>query len=124
MIKGIGTDIAEVDRIKNSIEKYGKRFLNRIFTETEIEYCEKFGETKYVHYAARFCAKESFSKAIGTGITQGFKFKEIGIKNAPSGNPSVELSGGLSEKWGSYKIEITLSHTDNYAVAFLTMEKV
>lgn len=124
MIIGIGTDITEVGRIEEAIKKYGKRFLNRIFTETEQEYCETFGDTKYVHYAARFCAKEAFSKAIGTGITQGFKFVEVGIKNAPSGNPSIVLEGGLLEAWGQFKIEVTLSHTDNYAVAFVTMENI
>lgn len=123
MIIGIGTDIVEVERIKSSIENYGDRFTNRIYTETEIKYCEAFKGNKYQHYAARFAAKESFSKAIGTGITRGFKFKEIGIKNEKSGKPNVVLEGGLKEKWGDYSITVTLSHTDNSAIAYLVIEK-
>ena len=93
MIFGIGTDIAEVTRIKEAVDKYGDRFLNRIFTKTEQEYCEIFKENKYLHYAARFALKEAFSKAIGTGITEGFKFKEVGIKNEENGKPVAVLEG-------------------------------
>ena len=124
MIYGIGTDIIEVERIKDAIQKYGLRFLNRIFTHTEQEYCESFNENKYLHYAARFAAKESFSKAIGTGITQGFKFNEIGVLNESNGKPYVVLTGGLFEKWGNFKIEVSLSHTQTNAVAFIIIEKV
>ncbi|MFP4527737.1 MAG: holo-ACP synthase [Candidatus Kapaibacterium sp.] len=123
MIVGIGTDIVEVPRIKQSIEKYGDRFLNRIFTQTEIEYCDQYGDGRYLHYAARFAAKEAFSKAIGTGITKGFKFREVGIRNHKTGRPEVELEGGLQQKWGGYSIVVSLSHTDNNAIAFLTLEK-
>ena len=122
MVFGIGTDIIEVKRIASVMEEYGERFKNRIFTETEIEYCEQFGEKKFLHYAARFAAKESFSKAIGTGITKGFKFKEFGIENLPGGKPIVVLEGGLKEKWGSYTIWVSLSHTEENAVAYVVME--
>ena len=123
MITGIGTDIVEVGRIKNSIEKYGKRFLDRIYTETEQKYSESFKENKYVHYAARFAAKESFSKAIGTGLTRGFKFREVGIVNEKSGNPQMLLDGGMKEKWGDTRIHVSLSHTDNNAIAYVIMER-
>jgi len=122
MIYGIGTDIVEVERIKNSIENYGQRFLNKIFTQFEIDYCELFGDNKYVHYAARFAAKESFSKAIGTGITKGFKFKEVGIRNEKSGKPNIILDGLLNEKYEQYNIDVSLSHTDNNAIAIVIME--
>ncbi len=122
MIIGIGTDIIEISRIESSIKKYGERFLKRIFTDREIQYSEQFNENKYLHYAARFSAKESFSKAIGTGITKGFKFSEIGVKNLTSGEPTIELFGGLSKKWGNYNIKISLSHSDNNAIAFLIIE--
>ncbi|MBM2816079.1 MAG: acpS [Ignavibacteria bacterium] len=121
MIIGIGTDIIEVSRIKDAIEKYGERFRNRIFTQTEQEYSESFNQNKYLHYSARFAAKESFSKAIGTGLTDGFKFSEIGIKNEESGKPVVVLSGGLLEKWGHCEIQISLSHTQEYAVAYVVL---
>ncbi len=123
MIYGIGADIIEVDRIKEAIQKYGSRFLDRIYTKIEQEYCESFNENKYLHYAARFAAKESFSKAIGTGITQGFKFNEIGVVNESNGKPKVILTGALFEKWGKFKIEVSLSHTQSNAVAFITIEK-
>ena len=123
MIIGIGTDIVQVERIKNAIEKYGKRFLNRLYTETEIEYCESWGENKWVHYAARFAAKESFSKAVGTGITKGFKFKEISIKNIKTGEPIVILDGELKKKYGHYDLKVSLSHTDDNAIAYVIMQK-
>ncbi|MFC2131658.1 holo-ACP synthase [Bacteroidota bacterium] len=123
MIVGIGTDIIEIARIEKAIENYGERFLNRIFTVTERNYCEQFKDTKYLHYAARFAAKESFSKAIGTGITDGFKFSEIGVRNEPSGKPTIELFGGLKKQWGDCVVLVTLSHTENNALAFLIIEQ-
>ena len=124
MIKGIGTDIIEVERIKNICEKYGQRFLDRIFTRTEQEYCESFNDTKFVHYAARYAMKEAFSKAIGTGITQGFKFNEVGIINNESGKPDLVLSGHMQEKWNMFKFHVSISHTRDYAVAYLVMEEI
>ncbi|MDQ1265040.1 MAG: holo-[acyl-carrier protein] synthase [Bacteroidota bacterium] len=124
MIFGIGTDIVEVARIQNSIEKYGDLFLNRVFTEIEKNYCEQFKKNKYQHYAARFAAKEAFSKAIGTGITKGFIFTEIGIANEETGKPIVMLTGGMADKWSDYEVFVTLSHTDNNALAYLIIEDV
>lgn len=123
MIYGIGTDIIEVERIREAIQKYGSRFLNRIYTKVEQEYCESFNENKFLHYAARFAAKEAFSKAIGTGITQGFKFNEIGVVNQSNGKPNIVLYGGLFQKWGEYIIQVSLSHTHTNAIAFITIEK-
>ena len=122
MIYGIGTDIIETSRIQKAIEEYGKRFLDRIFTPLEQEYSDSFKDKRYVHYAARFAAKESFSKAIGTGITREFKFREIGVVNLPSGEPKIELTGGLLEKYGYLKSHLSLSHTDSNAVAYLVLE--
>jgi len=124
MILNTGVDIIEVERIKEVLEKFGERFLKRIYTEREVAYCESFNATKYVHYAARFAAKEAFSKAIGTGITQGFKFNEIGIRNEASGKPVLELTGDLAEKWGNYKVHISLSHTKENSIAFVVMEEI
>jgi|YNPMSStandDraft_2_1061718.scaffolds.fasta_scaffold18597_2 holo-[acyl-carrier protein] synthase len=121
MIYGIGTDIIEVERIKNAIEKYGDRFLNRIFTDNEIKYCEDYKDKKFLHYAARFAVKEAFSKAIGTGLTQGFKFTEISIVNEKSGKPIVILDGAMKEKYSHYKIDVSISHTETNAVAFIVM---
>jgi len=122
MIIGIGTDIIEVDRIKKSIENYGDRFRKKIFSNKEIEYCEQFNDQKWVHYAARFAAKESFSKAIGTGITNGFKFNEISILNEQSGKPYILLDGNMLQSWGHCNALISLSHTRDNAIAYIILE--
>ncbi len=124
MIYGIGTDIVDVERIKQAIENYGQRFLSRIYTNTEQEYSESFNDKKYVHYAARFAAKESFSKAIGTGITRGFKFREAGIKNESNGKPTMILEGEMLERYGKLKIHVSLSHTDTNAIAYIIIEQL
>ncbi|MFM8436956.1 MAG: holo-ACP synthase [Candidatus Kapaibacterium sp.] len=122
MIIGIGSDIVDVARIAASIENYGTRFLDRIFTPTEQEYCRRFHGTEAVHFAARFAYKEAFSKAIGTGITRGFQFKECGVRNMPSGQPAADLSGGMSDRYGHFVIHVTLSHTDTLAMAVVVIE--
>lgn len=123
MIIGIGTDIVEVQRVKEAIDNYDDKFLKRIFTQNEIDYCESYKLKKYVHYAARFSAKESFSKAIGTGITKDFKWTDFGIINEASGKPIAELSDSAKEKYGDCNILISLSHTDNNAASFVVLEK-
>lgn len=123
MIIGIGTDITDVKRIEESIEKFGERFLKKIFTETEREYCESFKMHKGQHYAARFAAKEAFSKAIGTGVRDGFAFNLVGIRNEPSGKPIIELSGLMAERWSDCTIHVSLSHSAILAVAMIAIEK-
>ncbi len=123
MIIGIGTDITDVKRIEESIEKFGERFLKKIFTETEREYCESFKMHKGQHYAARFAAKEAFSKAIGTGVRDGFAFNLVGVRNEPSGKPIIELSGLMAERWNDCRIHISLSHSTTLAVAMVAIEK-
>lgn len=122
MIIGIGSDLVDVARIAHSIEQYGERFVQRIFTATEQEYCRRFHGTEAVHFAARFAFKEAFSKAIGTGITQGFQFKECGVKNMPSGQPVADLGGLLHERYGHFAIHVTLSHTSTMAMAVVVIE--
>lgn len=123
MIFGIGNDIIAVERIKKSIENYGERFLNKVFTPDEIAYCELYGDKKYVHYAARFAVKESFSKAVGTGLTKGFKLNEVGVLNEKSGKPKLILSGDLSDKYSKYISHVTISHSDEYAIAMVVLEE-
>lgn len=122
MITGIGTDIVDVARIRHSFDEYGERFMKRVFTQTEIDYCEHFGETKFLHYAARFAAKEAFSKAIGTGMRQGMAFGKVGVRNEASGKPVLELHGEMQEQWGSHVLHVTLSHTSTVAVAVVVIE--
>jgi holo-[acyl-carrier protein] synthase len=123
MIQGIGTDIVEVHRIENAIENLGDRFKNKMFTQSEIDYCEQFKLKKYTHYAARFAAKEAFSKAIGTGFARGFKFKEVSVNNLKSGEPQIALDGEMREKYSSYNIKLSLSHSRTNAIAYLIMEE-
>lgn len=122
MVKGIGIDIIEVERIRSAIEKYRDKFSGKIFTEEEVNYSMSFKNREYVHLAARFAVKEAFSKAVGTGITQGFKMKEVGIINKESGEPEIVLSGDLAEKYGKNKFHVSISHTETNAVAVVIME--
>lgn len=123
MIIGIGTDIVDVPRIQAAVGEYGERFLSKIFTPTEIAYCDHFGDTRFLHYAARFAAKEAFSKAIKTGMRDGMSFKLVGIVNEKSGEPRVELFGAMLERWGSYTIHVSLSHTSTVALAVVVIEE-
>ena len=123
-IFGIGTDIVSVDRIKNSLKN--KYFINRIFNEKEILKCKKTNNSPNC-YAKRFAAKEAFSKALGTGISNGINFNEIVILNKKSGKPYINIIGQtkkiLNKKFKRRKSKISLSLSDEkkYAVAFVTI---
>tara|TARA_Y200000002_G_scaffold135012_1_gene111274 strand:+ start:43 stop:426 length:384 start_codon:yes stop_codon:yes gene_type:complete len=123
-IFGIGTDIVSVERIKKSLKK--KSFINRIFNEKEILKCKKINNSNNC-YAKRFAAKEAFSKALGTGISNGINFNEIVILNKKSGKPYVNIIGQtrktLNKKFKRKKTKISLSLSDEkkYAVAFVTI---
>lgn len=118
MIFGIGIDIIEIDRIKKSIERFDKIFLNKIYTNTELEYCLS-KKNKYQHFAARFAAKEAIAKALATGWSKGFRWKDIEIYNEKSGMPSVKLTGKLKEFLGTDKLlKITMSHSEHYVTCF------
>lgn len=124
MIIGIGTDVVDVPRIQAALEEYGERFLVKVFTDEEIAYCNRFGDTRFLHYAARFAAKEAFSKAVKTGMRDGMSFKQVGIRNLPSGEPVMELFGTMKERWGSHTIHVSLSHTATVALAVVVIESV
>lgn len=108
-----GTDIIEIERIKNSIEKFGETFLNTIFTQKEIEFCESHKNQKYQHYAARFAAKEALFKALSFFYTE-CKWKEYEILTETNGKPIVNLISSIP---GLESIDISLSHCKTYAVA-------
>ena len=117
-----GTDIIEISRIKDAIEKNGEAFLNRIFTENEIKYCEAHNAAKYQHYAARFSAKEAVSKFLGTGFIGEFDWKDIEILNNEFGKPEVNLKGKALELFKSLKyseISISMSHCKEYATSIV-----
>jgi holo-[acyl-carrier protein] synthase len=122
MIIGIGTDIVLVARINEALEKYGERFLRRIFTDSEREYCE-VQKNKAQHYAARFAAKEAFSKAVGTGIWGDTTWTSIEVVKHPrSGEPFLHLHGKLGERYSSCKCFVSLSHTTESAIAMVAVE--
>lgn len=117
MVLGLGIDIIEIERIKKSIEKYGERFLNKVFTTEEIKYCDaKFN--KYQHYAARFAAKEAVYKALASGWKQGLRWKDIEIQNDESGMPSINSKGKLESFLnGDTQLRISISHSVNYVTS-------
>ena len=123
-IFGIGTDIVSVDRIKNSLKN--KNFINRIFNEKEILKCQKINNSINC-YAKRFAAKEAFSKALGTGISNGINFNEIIILNKKTGKPYISIIGQTKKrlkkkfKNKNSKISLSLSDEKKYAVAFVTI---
>src|SRR5690349_1100502 len=122
---GIGVDLIECARIQHSIERFGDRFLHRVFTDGEIEYSMsmKFPER---HLAARFAGKEAVSKAFGTGIGKAMGWRNIDVHKKESGEPFLVLRGGADRlaKRGDMKSSwITLSHTDHHAVAMIVLER-
>ncbi|MCK9211262.1 MAG: holo-ACP synthase [Ignavibacteriaceae bacterium] len=118
MVIGIGIDIIEIDRIKESVDKFGDHFLNKIFTQNELDYSLSKAN-KYQHLAARFAAKEAVSKALATGWNNDFNWKSVEISNEPTGEPIVKLTGKLSTFLGEDKeLKITMSHSNNYVTCF------
>ena len=120
-----GTDIVEISRIEKSLVSGGDAFRDRVFTENEIDYCESKKVVKYKSYAARFAAKEAVSKAFGTGISEGIGWRDIEIVNDSRGCPSVVLRGNAEKLFrssGGKTLSISLSHCENYAVAYAVME--
>jgi holo-[acyl-carrier protein] synthase len=116
MVNSLGIDIVEVKRIKNLMEKWGDRFLHRVFTPQEIAYC-KSKKTPEQSLAARFAVKEAILKAIGTGLSQGISWTSMEIANDKTGSPSVKLGKSIKDKIGDKKILISMSHTKEYAIA-------
>jgi len=117
MVLGLGIDIIEIDRVKKSIEKYGDKFLDKVFTEGEINYCNK-KFNKYQHYAARFAAKEAVYKALSSGWKEGLRWKDIEIQNDPSGMPSVNTQGKLDYFLANNtQLRVSISHSENYVTA-------
>ena len=112
-----GTDIIEIDRIKNSIDKFGKTFINRIYTKNEIDYCESKKNQKYQHYAVRFAAKEAIFKAISSELKEKYEvsWKDLEIVNDCNGRPIIKFNEDFFSNIESQ--DISLSHCKNYAVA-------
>jgi holo-[acyl-carrier protein] synthase len=124
MILGVGTDLIEIARIAESIRRYGERFLRRIFTPREIEYCQR-KKNAAESFAARFAAKEAGAKALGTGISRGVGWLELEVTREPSGRPSLQLSGRAAERAASLgvaRMSLSLTHSGELALAVVVME--
>lgn len=116
-----GTDIIEVERIKNDIENIGEKFLKRVFTDVEIKYCESKNMQKYQHYAGRFAAKEATFKAISGFLNDKYSvcWKDFEVVNDKQGRPQINLLNVNSEQIES--IDISISHCNLYAIANVTI---
>ncbi|APG62082.1 holo-ACP synthase [Sphingorhabdus lutea] len=129
MIIGMGSDLCNIDRIENSLKKYGARFENRVFTQLELAKAAKRPMTKAATLAKRFAAKEAFSKAVGTGFRNNVFMRDIGVVNLPSGAPTLALTGGAKSRLDmmiaeGYEAFIHLTLTDDlpWAQAFVIIE--
>ncbi len=129
MIISIGSDLCNIERIANSLERWGERFENRVFTEVERAKAARRPFTKAGTYAKRFAAKEAFSKAVGTGFKAGVFMKDIGVVNAPSGAPTLKLTGGAASRLAAITpagheavIHLTLTDDHPWAQAFVVIE--
>lgn len=116
-----GTDIIEIDRIKQSIEDLGDKFLKRVYTDREIEYCEGKNMQKYQHYAARFAAKEAAFKALSQYLNDSYsiEWKDIEVENSKSGRPELKINKINMQNIES--MDISISHCKKYAVATVTV---
>jgi holo-[acyl-carrier protein] synthase len=124
MITGIGIDLVENARIRGSLERFGDRFLSRIYTEAEKEYCNK-SASPAIHFAARFAAKEAAFKALGTGWSAGVKWKDIEVKRLPSGKPELHLHGealAIATSQGATRFHVSLTHDQLISSAVVIFE--
>jgi holo-[acyl-carrier protein] synthase len=131
MIIGLGSDLCNIERIQASLDRFGERFEARCFTPTEQAKANRRPFTKAGTLAKRFAAKEAFSKAVGTGFRRGVFMKDIGVINAPSGAPTLELSGGakaaldaLTPPGHAARVHLTLTDDQPWAQAFVVIEAI
>jgi holo-[acyl-carrier protein] synthase len=125
VIVGSGVDLCEVTRIKDAIERHGRRFLERIYTDREIAYAERKAN-RYERYAARFAAKEAGMKALGTGWHGGVKWRDFEVINLPTGRPTLQFHGKAAEyarKLEVGNISLSITHTSVQAIAMVILEK-
>ncbi len=130
MIIGIGADLADIRRIERTLERFGERFTKRVFTEVERTRSDKRA-ARAASYAKRWAAKEACSKALGTGLRMGVAWKEMGVVNLPTGQPTLELIGGAAERLNGMiptgytpRIHLTITDDAPYAQAFVVIEAI
>ena len=131
MIIGLGSDLCNIERIAGSLKRFGSRFTNRVFTDVENAKAARRPHTQAGTYAKRFAAKEAFSKAVGTGFKRGVFMKDIGVVNAPSGAPTLALTGGakarleeLTPPGHTVTVHLTLTDDHPWAQAFVILEAI
>lgn len=131
MIIGLGSDLCNIERIQAALDRFGTRFETRVFTDVERAKASQRPFTRAGTYAKRFAAKEAFSKAVGTGFKLGVFMKDIGVVNAPSGAPTLALTGGAKARLDAMvpsghraKIHLTLTDDHPWAQAFVIIEAV
>jgi len=131
MIIGLGSDLCNIERIEKALGRHGERFEQRCFTEVERAKAARRPFTRAGTFAKRFAAKEAFSKAVGTGFSRGVFMKDIGVVNAPSGAPTLALTGGAAERLAQMTpaghriaIHVTLTDDHPWAQAFVILEAV
>ena len=131
MIIGIGSDLCNIERIQNSLDRFGTRFENRVFTEKERAKAARRPLTRAGTYAKRFAAKEAFSKAVGTGFKQGVFMRDIGVVNKPSGEPTLHLTGGAKARLDALTpaghaavIHLTMTDDHPFAQAFVIISAI
>jgi holo-[acyl-carrier protein] synthase len=123
LIIGIGSDLCSIERIQNSLDRFGERFIARVFTDVERARAERRPFTRAGTYAKRFAAKEAFSKAVGTGFKQGVFMRDIGVVNKSTGEPTLALTGGARQRLDAmtppgHAARIHLTMTDDHPFAF------
>lgn len=119
VVIGLGNDLCNIERIQGSIDRFGQRFIDRIFTEAEQAKANRRQLTRVATYAKRFAAKEACAKALGTGFRQGVFFRDMGVVNLPSGKPTLQLTGGAAARLAAitpagHKADIHLTLTDDH----------
>ena len=131
MIIGLGSDLCNIERIQASLDRFGQRFLDRVFTEREQAKAARRPLTRAGTLAKRFAAKEAFSKAVGTGFKAGVFMRDIGVVNAPSGAPTLALTGGAKARLDALtpeghvaRVHLTLTDDHPWAQAFVVIEAV
>ncbi|MFC7734321.1 holo-ACP synthase [Roseomonas sp. GCM10028921] len=123
MILGLGNDIVDIRRIERTIVRHGERFISRVFTDLERAKAERRAERiRIATYAKRFAAKEAASKALGTGFRAGVYWRDLGVVNLPSGQPTMEMTGGAAERLAAitptgHRAQVALTMTDEYPYA-------
>jgi holo-[acyl-carrier protein] synthase len=125
MIYGIGVDLVNITRLSRAIDRWGNRFIGRVFTPQEIDFCIQSRRSVF-RFALRFAAKEAFSKALGTGMRRGIRWRDIEVFHHPSGRPDLAIAGKalmVCRKEGISRWHVSLSDEDDYGIAVVVLEK-